>query len=49
MMGQETTHRLYYYNKARGSIYVPCAKCLCGADLEDIDQIEEHMKEFVDA
>lgn len=35
-------HVMYYYNTTRGAQSYPCAKCLCGLEMEGDNEIEEH-------
>lgn len=35
-------HRIYKGNRANGSVLYPFAKCLCGAYLDGVKEIEEH-------
>lgn len=42
-------HRMHYYNRVRGLSHLPCAKCLCGADLHGEQEIEEHLAVMEDA
>ena len=39
-------HRMYYYNTAVGSMQVPSAKCLCGAECIGEEAIAAHAAEI---
>lgn len=40
--GEAMKHRMHYYNRVRGLSHLPCAKCLCGADMRGEREILDH-------